>query len=140
VTAYALLKKAAQAGVVLRLEGGTLRVRGCREAVGVLAPELRAHKADIVALLASEASNDPDPPVTEPAPATRQSHQEWVQTWQPLADAYHAHHFACAVCVAAGKGFGLRCGAGAALWLTYTEYPSGDHPGSAPTQPTQGNL
>ena len=39
--------------------------------------------------------------------------------WRPLAQAYHAHHFGCPVCVAAGLGYGLRCGAGAALWATY---------------------
>jgi hypothetical protein len=66
-----------------------------------------------------EASNDPEPPTTESAPTTQQGYQEWVRTWQPLADAYHAHHFGCAVCVAAGKGSGLRCGTGAALWTAY---------------------
>ena len=37
--------------------------------------------------------------------------------WRPLAQAYHAHHFGCPVCVAAG----LRCGAGAALWVAYSD-------------------
>jgi hypothetical protein len=129
VTARALLKKAAEAGVVLHLEGGTLRVRGCREAVGLLAPELRAHKADIVALLVSDASNDPEPPTATPALAparkpTGQRYQEWVQTWRPLADVYHHHHFSCPACIAAGKGYGLRCGVGAALWTAYTDQSS----------------
>ena len=39
--------------------------------------------------------------------------------WKPLARAYNDHHFNCPVCIAAGKGYGLRCGAGAALWATY---------------------
>ena len=41
--------------------------------------------------------------------------------WRELATAYHAHHFGCPLCVAAGRGtgYGLRCGTGAALWATY---------------------
>lgn len=72
---------------------------------------------------AGEASNDPEPPTARPAPAPRQTYQEWVRTWQSLADAYHAHHFGCPACIAAGKGYGLRCGAGAALWSAYEAQP-----------------
>lgn len=38
---------------------------------------------------------------------------------QSAAQAYHGHHFNCHKCQAAGMGsrYGLRCGAGAALWL-----------------------
>ena len=43
--------------------------------------------------------------------------------WRPLAQAYHAHHFGCPVCVAAGLGYGLRCGADAALWVAYHDQP-----------------
>ena len=41
--------------------------------------------------------------------------------WRELAAAYHAHHFACQTCIAAGRGsqYGLRCGTGAALWTSY---------------------
>lgn len=39
--------------------------------------------------------------------------------WRVLAYAYHAHHFNCPLCIAAGKGHGLRCGTGAALHSTY---------------------
>lgn len=43
--------------------------------------------------------------------------------WRELATAYHAHHFDCLVCIAAGRGsrFGLRCGVGAALWYAYNQ-------------------
>jgi hypothetical protein len=70
-----------------------------------------------------EASNDPDPPTAKPAPTTGQTYQEWAQSWRPLADAFHAHHFNCAVCIASGKGYGMRCGGGAALWAAYCEAP-----------------
>jgi hypothetical protein len=76
--------------------------------------------------LKRQTSNDPEPPAARPAPAparkpTGQRYQEWVNTWRPLADAYHAHHFSCPTCIAAGKGYGLRCGAGAALWAAYDQ-------------------
>ena len=40
-----------------------------------------------------------------------------------LARTYHAHHFNCQICIAAGRGsrFGLRCGVGAALWYAYNQ-------------------
>jgi hypothetical protein len=77
-----------------------------------------------------EASNDPDPQPAKPTPAPRQTYQQWVQTWQPLADAYHLHHFACATCIASGKGYGLRCGVGASLWASYCDAPT--NPGEQP--------
>jgi len=45
--------------------------------------------------------------------------------WRVLSAAYHAHHFTCHVCIAAGRGagYGLRCGAGAALWVAYQDAP-----------------
>ena len=41
-----------------------------------------------------------------------------------LAAAYHAHHFKCPTCIAAGLGYGLRCGAGAALHTAYEDAAS----------------
>ena len=43
--------------------------------------------------------------------------------WKELAAAYHAHHFNCPTCIAAGRGsrYGLRCGVGAALWQAYSD-------------------
>lgn len=38
--------------------------------------------------------------------------------WKELAAAYHAHHFNCSTCVAAGRGpqYGQRCEVGTTLW------------------------
>ena len=86
---------------------------------------LRAHKADIVALLSREAVNDPasiQPPApTTPAKPPKQTFMENADTWRELDRAYQAHHFKCPVCIAAGRGagYGLRCGVGAALWTSY---------------------
>jgi hypothetical protein len=45
------------------------------------------------------------------------------QGWKELATAYHAHHFNCPTCIAAGRGshYGQRCGAGMALWRVYCD-------------------
>ena len=42
--------------------------------------------------------------------------------WHALDKAYQLHHVNCPVCQAAGRGtrYGLRCGAGAALWSAYS--------------------
>ena len=88
---------------------------------------LRAHKADIVALLSREAVNDPasiQPPApTTPAKPPKQTFMENADTWRELDRAYQAHHFKCPVCIAAGRGagYGLRCGTGAALWTSYSD-------------------
>ena len=71
---------------------------------------IRGNKAVLVDWL--HAANDPAPePSTDPA------------DWRELAAAYHAHHFACQTCIAAGRGsqYGQRCGAGMALWQAYCD-------------------
>jgi hypothetical protein len=87
-----------------------------------------------------EASNDPGPPPHEKrkGPGTHPTKPTKTPTptrptipdaaspeWRALDVAYQAHHFRCPVCVAAGLGYGLRCGAGAALWRAYAEYQPG---------------
>ena len=56
------------------------------------------------------AANDPEPPSNP-------------QAWRELAQAYHAHHFNCPNCIAAGRSsrYGQRCGAGMALWGSYQD-------------------
>ena len=56
------------------------------------------------------AANHPEPPSNP-------------QAWRELAAVYHAHHFACQTCIAAGRGnqYGLRCGTGTALWRAYAQ-------------------
>lgn len=43
--------------------------------------------------------------------------------WKALAAAYYAHHFDCAICIAAGRGsrYGQRCGVGMTLWRAYCD-------------------
>ena len=74
---------------------------------------VRAHRAELIETLQAEQAAPPTPP--PPAPAL--THDEWAT----LDKAYQAHHFGCAVCIAAGKGYGLRCGTGAALWANYDQ-------------------
>lgn len=64
------------------------------------------------------ASNTQVQPATQPK-AKPVKHVD--QDWKPLALAYHAHHFKCAVCITAGKGtrYGPRCGVGTSLCTGY---------------------
>ena len=68
-----------------------------------------------------------DPDSTRPSPLTipgkppKQTFIEHADTWLHLDRAYQAHHFKCPTCKAAGLGYGLRCGAGAALWGSYQD-------------------
>ena len=58
-------------------------------------------------------------------------------TEQSAAQTYHAHHFSCHQCIAAGRGirYGRRCAVGLALWSDYTEkddlQTEGGHHGQA---------
>ena len=46
-----------------------------------------------------------------------------LMAWKTPAASYHAHHFICPTCIAAGRGsrYGQRCGAGMALWRAYVK-------------------
>lgn len=73
---------------------------------------IRSSKALLIDWLTAAnyaASHAPDPP-------------ENPLDWKELAAAYHAHHFNCPTCIAAGRGsqYGQRCGAGMALWRAYS--------------------
>ena len=74
---------------------------------------IRSKKAQLIDWLV--AGNDPDTNAPNPPcdPAN----------WKELAAAYHAHHFNCTTCIAAGRGarYGQRCGAGMALWRAYCD-------------------
>lgn len=44
-----------------------------------------------------------------------------TQDWPAMAQSYHAHHFQCPQCIAAGIGYGQRCQTGQLLWTAYQE-------------------
>ena len=108
--ATTLIRKALDAGIELQFAGGQLKVTGKRKAVECWASKLREHKAALI-----EALQPPDPAAID---------------WRELDRAYLAHHTTCAVCQAAGRGarYGLRCGAGAALWSSYSTAATGVQP------------
>jgi hypothetical protein len=65
------------------------------------------------------------PEQADPARWTQEdvtTEQQYVTARKELAAAYHAHHFNCPTCIAAGLGsrYGQRCGAGTALWHSYS--------------------
>ena len=100
MTAADLLNQARAAGLAVVAAGDSLKLRGEAESVAKWAGILRPHKAELIALLAEP---------TQGAPVH----------WQTLRNAYYQHHAGCSTCIAAGKGYGLRCGTGAALWAHY---------------------
>lgn len=109
-------------GLHISLEpGGGIGVTPASLLTSELRNLIREHKAALVDYL--RAANDP---LGNPAPEPPTD----PNAWRELAAAYHQHHFICPTCIAAGKGYGLRCGTGAALWADY----SGAQP-AAPTTP-----
>ena len=105
MSAQALIRQAQESGVSLRLVGGKVKACGPRQSVTLWLDRLRQHRAALVKALRAE------PAVPDPA------------SWSVLDAAYQAHHFSCPTCIAAGRGsrYGLRCGAGMALWRAYSE-------------------
>lgn len=111
MNAATLIRQAQKSGIELRLVDGKVKAIGPREAVARLFEPLRKHRAALTHALQVEplaelsvyASADP-------------------VNWHALDAAYLAHHLNCPTCIAAGRGsrYGLRCGAGAALWRAYT--------------------
>jgi hypothetical protein len=101
--AIILIRAALDAGVHLKFEDGKIKACGRTDVVSLWAPRLRPHKAELLKALAP-----PEPPANP-------------DDWKELAAAYNSHHVNCTVCQAAGRGsrYGLRCGAGAALWSAY---------------------
>jgi len=104
----------ADAGLNLSLApAGGLAVAPSSHLTADLRALIRSSKALLIDWLTAAndaASRAPDPTVN-------------AQDWKELAAAYHAHHFNCPVCIAAGRGsrYGQRCGTGMALWRAYCD-------------------
>ena len=104
----------ANAGLNLSLApSGGLAVAPSSHLTADLRALIRSSKARLIDWLTAAndaASHAPDPP-------------ENPSDWKELAAAYHAHHFNCRTCIAAGRGsrYGQRCGAGMALWRLYCD-------------------
>ncbi len=64
------------------------------------------------------AAPEPPPPATAQPQASSPDRSPAVP-WRESDRAYLAHHAECHACQCAGRGYGLRCGAGAALWAAY---------------------
>ena len=104
----------ANAGLNLSLvPAGGLAVAPSSHLTADLRALIRSSKALLIDWLTAAndaASHAPEPPSNP-------------QAWRELAVAYHAHHFNCPTCIAAGHGsqYGQRCGAGMALWRLYCD-------------------
>ena len=84
---------------------------------GDTADTCRKNNADIQTTEAA-----PTPTQTGPKRIFRQRGPWLTGTEQSAAQDYHAHHFHCHTCIAAGRGirYGGRCVAGLVLWNIYT--------------------
>jgi hypothetical protein len=107
-----LMAQLADAGLNLSLApAGGLAVAPSCHLTADLRALIRGSKARLIEWLTAAndaASHAPDPPKNP-------------SDWKELAAAYHAHHFNCPACIAAGLGsrYGQRCGTGMALWRSY---------------------
>ena len=111
IHAESIVKSLHTAGVTISpTDNGGLRVSPASRLTPELRRMIRETKAELLKYFSVFAANNPGPP-TDPA------------DWRELAAAYHAHHFACQTCIAAGRGsqYGLRCGTGTALWREYAQ-------------------
>jgi hypothetical protein len=108
-SANAIVARLRSAGLNLSLAPtGGLAVAPSSQLNDDLRALIRSSKALLIDWLTAAndaASHAPDPP-------------DNPVDWKELAAAYHAHHFNCPICIAAGRGgwYGQRCGAGMALW------------------------
>ena len=108
----AVVAQLADAGLNLTLTpAGGLAVAPSSHLTADLRDLIRSSKPLLIDWLTAAndtASHAPDPP-------------DNPVDWKELAAAYHAHHFNCPTCIAAGRGsrYGKRCGAGMALWRAY---------------------
>ena len=104
MSAQALIQRAHEAGVQLRLVDGKIKAVGTRAAVESMIEPLRQHRAELIeAMRRARPNASPD----------------GTGTWHQLHAAYVMHHMACPICISAGHGYGLRCGTGSALWRAY---------------------
>ena len=110
MSAVALLAELEAHGtrLVAANDGANLKARG-----KPLTPELRqrvlTHKTELLGYLHA----CPRPAANDPI----------LTDWKTLDRAYLAHHVNCPQCIAAGKGYGQRCGTGTALWRRYEAAP-----------------
>jgi hypothetical protein len=104
MNAETLIRKAMDKGVELRLVDGKVKLYGDTAAIDELLVPYREHRDLLLRWLQS---------------AIQVQHKPDAGEWKELAATYHAHHFKCPVCIGAGQGHGLRCGAGAAMWSAF---------------------
>jgi len=103
VRAKAAISQTSQGGTAKTDETAAFGVLAVSAVPTVAVPEMPERLSSVLAV--------PMPPVFEKP-----------TDLHPLDAAYLAHHFNCPACIAAGRGsrYGVRCGAGMALWRAYS--------------------
>lgn len=137
MTPIQLLQKARADGVAFTIKDGILNIRADTQKREKWALILRPHKADLLALVAQEVAHESSHATAageylQEAETSQTAMSKGAdnapapvppQVWRAVRNAYYDHHHRCPTCIAAGKGFGLRCGAGASLWAAYQGTP-----------------
>ncbi len=105
-TVLDVLREAQAAGVSIRLdESGKVKIKAQDgDALAAWIAILKPFRNDLASILKTEPTDHS---------------QDTGTAWRAMRDAYYSHHASCPTCRAAGLGYGLRCGAGAALWAEY---------------------
>jgi len=134
MTAAQLLKTARADGVQFFIKDARLHIKAAPQTSAKWVQILRPYKADLQRLVTLEqgqniAQNGQAPTGTSTAKASQNAMSNtWenpnhATDWQALRNAYYSHHQQCHACICAGKGYGLRCGAGSSLWAAYSAAP-----------------
>lgn len=136
MTPTLVLQKALALGVVLSVSGDKLHAAGNREGVAELAPELHAHRAELVQMLQVLPPPNHEPAPDRPAlPATTQAP---APTWREADKADQLHYWSCPWCLAVVRtGTGTRCTTGQQLHDTYIEVASRERFIGAKPDPAQ---
>jgi len=143
-----ILNTAAAAGVQLAVTpDGGLKVTPASAMTPEIRELLKSHKPELVDYLRNRvtptAANDPAPAPQDFTKLTREVFEEraaiaehdgglprpHAEEMARLHTDYLVHHWGCKTCIAAGKGYGLRCGSGAALWNAYDAFTVGSQHG-----------
>ncbi len=127
MTPFQLLQNARKDGVELTIKAGVLNIFASAQKREKWGPILRPYKADLLALIEQETATKTNRAARvfehletpKPSQCAISEKPANAPTWRAVRNAYYDHHARCPVCIAAGKGYGLRCGTGASLWSAY---------------------
>lgn len=133
MSAATLAERLALRGISMAARQGRLLVWPSSRLTDEDRAAIRQHRNELLALLAQGPESNSDP--IGASQAANEKSPGAADAWQAADRAYRRHVEACAICAAAGRGYGQRCPAGADLWARYARLPGP----AAPRQQTTGH-